>query len=85
MGPKLKEIFPNIQFVITTHSPIVVSSVKKHTLRKLSNGRIEFGEYPSFGRNPKEILEDYFGFSDYPEEIKDSMKEMEENPDNRNS
>jgi len=34
--PKLRAIFPNIQFVITTHSPYVISSTEPHNIRILT-------------------------------------------------
>jgi len=35
---KLREIFPNIQFVITTHSPEILSEIKDGTVFKIENG-----------------------------------------------
>lgn len=81
--PKLRDIFPNIQFVISTHSPIVVSSAPKQSIRRLNHGNIEISNVPSYGQTPQEILENYFGFTDYPYEIKNALREIEENPDNR--
>jgi len=39
--PKLLELFPNVQFVITTHSPFVVQSVAAESRYMLNNGNID--------------------------------------------
>ncbi|MBK7436994.1 MAG: AAA family ATPase [Saprospiraceae bacterium] len=36
----LKTTFPNVQFIVTTHSPLVLSSVKRGEIIALSNGGV---------------------------------------------
>lgn len=38
--PNLLNTFPNIQFVITTHSPIISTTVESKCIRKLRNGKV---------------------------------------------
>jgi predicted ATP-binding protein involved in virulence len=58
--PKLREVFPNVQFVVTTHSPMVLSSVNSSQGRIVKNGMIENVGYVK-GRDATSILEDEFG------------------------
>jgi predicted ATP-binding protein involved in virulence len=60
---KLKKTFPNIQFIITTHSPQVLgeagNSFNLFSL-SLSNGEVEYSQIDSLiGWNSNYILEDY--------------------------
>lgn len=68
---KLKEKFPNIQFIITTHSPFILSTTKPEAIRGLiihENGEIvlqsdyEFSE----GANVQQIVEDILEVSARP-------------------
>lgn len=58
---KLSTTFPNIQFIVTTHSPIVIAGVKQRNIRAL--GKNSSGEdiaaspiAQSYARSPSEIL-----------------------------
>ncbi len=55
--PILAEAFPNIQFVITTHSPIVLSSVKGNVLR-LEGDKVYVQEN-LYGLKPSQVLEGF--------------------------
>jgi predicted ATP-binding protein involved in virulence len=55
--PILAEAFPNIQFVITTHSPIVLSSVKGNILR-LEGDKV-FVQQNLYGLKPSQVLEGF--------------------------
>ena len=55
--PILAEAFPNIQFVITTHSPIVLSSVKGNVLR-LEDDKV-FVQENLYGLKPSQVLEGF--------------------------
>ena len=67
--PDLRRIFPKIQFVVTTHSPQVVSSVPPECIRIIAeDGRIEGVSVWTEGVESSRILEDVFGTKPYPEE-----------------
>lgn len=67
--PDLRRIFPKIQFVVTTHSPQVVSSVPPECIRIIAeDGRIECVSAWTEGVESSRILEDVFGTKPYPEE-----------------
>lgn len=59
--PTLKKSFPNVQFIVTTHSPQVVSSVRPESIRILNNGRIGTPSFGTYGAESSAILEDIFG------------------------
>jgi predicted ATP-binding protein involved in virulence len=59
--PKLTQTFPNCQFIITTHSPQVISDVKHdniYILESTLTGIIASHPQYSFGRDTNQILED---------------------------
>lgn len=67
--PDLRRIFPKIQFVVTTHSPQVVSSVPRECIRIIAeDGRIEGVPTWTEGVESSRILDDVFGTKPYPVE-----------------
>ncbi|MEG3987168.1 AAA family ATPase [Microcoleus sp. S28C3] len=74
--PNLKKTFPNCQFIITTHSPQVISDLKwVHLLRSTSEG-IAIERVPSFGKDSNRILETLMGTPERPQEIKEDLREL---------
>ena len=58
---KLKKTFPNCQFFITTHSPHVVSDIKKEQLVLINEGQKVSIGLNTYGKLVNDILTDYFG------------------------
>lgn len=74
--PNLKKTFPNCQFIITTHSPQVISDLKwVHLLRSTSEG-IAIERVPSFGKDSNRILETLMGTPERRQEIKEYLREL---------
>ena len=74
--PNLKKTFPNCQFIITTHSPQVISDLKwVHLLMPTSEG-IAIERVPSFGKDSNRILETLMGTPERRQEIKDDLREL---------
>ena len=74
--PNLKKTFPNCQFIITTHSPQVISDLKwVHLLRSTSEG-IAIDRVPSFGKDSNRILETLMGTPERRQEIKEDLREL---------
>jgi len=71
--PKLKDVFSNLQFVISTHSPHVITHVQPESLFLLTlTDKGIFCEQPieSYGKNVDRILEDLMGLeTTRPDEI----------------
>ena len=66
---RLTEVFPNIQFVITTHSPHVINRVEASAIRILTGTDIKDADY-SFGLPSEVILKDVMGLTnDQPEMV----------------
>jgi len=62
--PRLRSVFPRLQFVVTTHSPQVLSSVENRQVRRLFDGRLQ--EYPVLveGRDTNAILREHMNTDD---------------------
>ena len=66
---RLTEVFPNIQFVITTHSPHVINRVEASAIRILTGADVKDADY-SFGLPSEVILKDVMGLTnDQPEKV----------------
>ncbi|MEH1923080.1 AAA family ATPase [Nostoc sp.] len=77
--PALTRTFPNCQFIVTTHSPQVISQVKPegiYILEKTDEGVVAKRPESSFGRDSNRILEDLMGVPARPQEIKDHLHEL---------
>lgn len=66
---KLKDVFPNIQFFITTHSPMVVSNINTNQMVVLKNGERVETSSSSYGQKIDEVLVDFFDI-DNPRGVK---------------
>ena len=77
--PKLVETFPNCQFIVSTHSPQVISDVRPEAvflLRQTDDNIIVSHPEDSFGQTSDRILEDLMGVSARPVEIKEALKSL---------
>jgi predicted ATP-binding protein involved in virulence len=77
--PALTRTFPNCQFIVTTHSPQVISEVKPESvyiLEKTDEGVVAKRPESSFGRDSNRILEDLMGVPERPLEIKESLLKL---------
>lgn len=69
--PFLTELFPNIQFIVTTHSPFILNSVENAVIFDLETGTlVENGlkNYPYDG-----IVESYFNTDHLSTELRDKL------------
>ncbi len=79
MIPQLTKVFPNCQFIITTHSPQVLSHVKPESIFLLNNENNELSyskAIESFGMNSDRILEDLLVTDARPIEIKKQLHKL---------
>jgi predicted ATP-binding protein involved in virulence len=77
--PALTRTFPNCQFIVTTHSPIVLSQVKPEgifCLEKRDGKVIAYHPDSSYGRDSNRILEDLMGVPERPQVFKDRLREL---------
>lgn len=81
--PALQKTFPNIQFIVTTHSPQVLSNLKKEEVFILKDNKIsEFKPYVE-GRDSNSILSEIFGVSERPKIFQDKLNEVYKAIDNQ--
>jgi predicted ATP-binding protein involved in virulence len=75
--PKLIKVFPNCQFIISTHSPSVITHVHPDSLFCLEQndiGIVSKRPYESYGKTVERILEDLMGLeTTRPDEISSSL------------
>lgn len=72
--PFLTEFFPNIQFIITTHSPFVLSSIDNSVIYDLEK-KIKVKDLSNYSYEG--IVEGYFNVDKYSEDIKAKLDEYE--------
>lgn len=58
---QLCKTFPHIQFIVTTHSPLVLQGVHRENIRVLEDGKISEEVPFVHGRDTNSIMEDAFG------------------------
>lgn len=76
--PTLTTLFPNIQFIVTTHSPFVLSSVANAVVYNLETNTLvntseELSRLPYSG-----IVEGYFGVSELSHKLKEKFERYKE-------
>lgn len=69
--PILTQLFPNIQFIVATHSPAVISSIKNVTIFDLTSKEVLSDE--AIGKSFSELMVSHFGldneFSDFTDQL----------------
>ena len=82
----LMKTFPRVQFITTTHSPIVIASCKDKNIINLfdsnrSTSNIEFGnnyKKSAYGWQVNDVLKEYMEVDERTPELKSKLKEIEE-------
>lgn len=80
----LRRTFPQIQFIVTTHSPQIVASVSRAQVRLLDSNYLVAEKPHVQGRDSNAILEDVFGVPSRPETVQaeiDDLFQLIENED----
>ena len=75
----LQDTFPNCQFIVSTHSPQVVSHVKQERIWLLKRDKSTVSAsrpVESYGQTTGSILEDIMDVSERPQEIKDRLSSL---------
>ena len=80
--PALTKTFPNCQFIVTTHSPQVLSEVPRESVFILEYGKLLEYSPHTIGRDSNSILYEIFGVKERPEwsqqKIDDCLKLIDE-------
>ncbi len=72
----LQATFPNVHFIVTTHSPQVVSSVPRESIFILDNFQIKDYKPYTQGRDSNAILQDVFGVEKYTPHYKELIEKL---------
>jgi predicted ATP-binding protein involved in virulence len=72
----LTATFPNLQFIVTTHSPQVLSRVPRESVFLLDHFQLASSTPHTYGRDSNAILEDVLGVSERPEEALEKIREI---------
>lgn len=73
---RLPDVFPNIQFIVTTHSPQVLNRVPTESIRVLKEGVVDGVDY-GYGLPSPIILKDIMGLEhDQPQKVELKLKEI---------
>ena len=76
--PRLREAFPRLQLIVSTHSPQVLSSAKNHQVRRLVDGRIQEPSVFVSGRDTNAILRDLMNTDDRDDEGVVALRRLHE-------
>lgn len=66
----LMDIFPKVQFIVSTHAPAVINSVKKESLVVLKEGQGFGASNETYGKDANTILREVMEVSERPLEVK---------------
>ncbi len=72
--PILTREFPNIQFICTTHSPQVISSLKPENVQVIKDFKVKPLKIHTEGRDSNTILTEVFGIEKRPKEFGDKLQ-----------
>ncbi len=76
--PTLMEIFPNVQFIVTTHSPQVISSLEAKHVRILDKDNVYTAPRGTWGAEASRILKQIFNVERRPpSRATDELREYE--------
>lgn len=74
--PSLLNIFPMTQFIVSTHSPQVITSIKPENIRVMTKNKAITPDTMTYGTESEHVLEEIFGVSPRPSnEVKEKLDE----------
>lgn len=65
----LTSIFPKVQFIVSTHAPAIINSVRSENLIILKNYQIMQLDNQVYGKDVKSVLNEIMGVSERPPEV----------------
>ena len=70
----LQRIFPKIQFIVTSHAPAVINSVKQENIRILDTQKAFIPSERTYGRDANSILREVMQVEERPAEVSRKFK-----------
>lgn len=74
----LKKVFPLVQFIVTTHSPSIISSANKEELLIFDGKSAGQFAFEVYGKDVNSVLSEIMGTSERPDEIAEMFKKLDE-------
>jgi predicted ATP-binding protein involved in virulence len=72
--PILLDVFPNTQFIVTTHSPQIITSIKPENVVILQDGLVIHNNSSTYGTTSSTVLTNIFSINDRPDnEVKSHL------------
>jgi predicted ATP-binding protein involved in virulence len=71
--PALNKTFKGCQFIVTTHSPQVLSNVERDSIFILEDGKIVENNPHSYGRDTNSILYEFMGVEERPKWMREKL------------
>lgn len=71
--PALHKTFKSCQFIVTTHSPQVLSNVERESIFILEDGKIIENNPHSYGRDTNSILYEFMGVEERPQWMQERL------------
>lgn len=72
----LQDIFPKVQFVVTSHAPAVINSVQKEHIRVLDGGQVYMPVEQTYGRDANSILREVMQVGERPMEVQELLSDF---------
>lgn len=72
----LQSIFPKVQFVVTSHAPAIINSVKRENIRILDAGSVYEPAEQTYGRDANSILREVMQVGDRPLQVHNMLTEF---------
>ncbi|MDP9504070.1 AAA family ATPase [Pseudomonas protegens] len=75
VAPALKQAFPKVQFIVASHSPQIIGSLKPEEVILLSSGDVSH-PHVTYGLDSSRILEEVMGVSEREPEVDKLLNEL---------
>ena len=72
----LMTIFPRVQFIVTTHAPIVINSIRSDNLILLRNNQPESAGLEVYGKDANSIIQSVMRSNERPERVKKMFEDF---------
>jgi energy-coupling factor transporter ATP-binding protein EcfA2 len=72
----VRAAFPNLQLILATHAPLVLSGVPNESIIVLDGGKVLPGSAQVFGRDPNTILEQVMGTPLRPDDTRTELEAL---------
>ncbi len=73
MIPSLTQTFPNCQFIVTTHSPQVLSAARRENVLILENSQLVNNTPHTYGKDSNSILYELMNVKERPDDVQEQI------------